>query len=70
VLQLEVLIGKLLTIDRLSTSSITLSKITTLDHKAGNNPMERTPFEMERLPTLSHSFLSFNEVHHIQNKQL
>ena len=57
VIQFKVLISKPLTIDWLSTSSITMGKITSLDHKVGNNPMECTPFVMKRFPTLSPPFL-------------
>ena len=57
VIQFKVLIGKPLTIDWLSTSSITMGKITSLDHKVGNKPLKCTLFVMKRFPTLSPSLL-------------
>jgi len=40
VLQLEVLVGKLLTIDTSATSAIASGKVATLDHKVGDDTME------------------------------
>ena len=41
VLQLEVFIGELFTVDWLSTSSIVLGKVATLAHESGNDSVER-----------------------------
>lgn len=40
VLQLEVLVGELVAIDRFATSAITLGEVTTLDHKLLDNTVE------------------------------
>jgi len=40
VLELEVLIGELLAIDGLSTSSVVVGKVTTLEHELGNDTVE------------------------------
>jgi len=37
---LEVLIGELIAVDRLSTGTIATSEIATLDHEFGNDPVE------------------------------
>jgi len=41
VLQLEVLIGKLLAVDGLSSSAVVVSEVTSLAHELGNDAMER-----------------------------
>ena len=40
VLQLEVFIGELLSVDRLATSAVSLGEITPLDHKVFDNSMK------------------------------
>jgi len=40
VLQLEVLISKLLTIDRLTTSAVMVGEVTTLEHELGDDAVE------------------------------
>lgn len=60
-LDLEILIGKLLSVYRFPTSSITKGEVTTLKHKARNNSMETTPLVMERFATLSNTFLPWND---------
>merc|ERR1719244_1322743 len=49
VLQLEILILKLGTVDRLATSTISSSEVTPLAHKVGNHPVERRSLETEPL---------------------
>jgi len=45
----EVLISKLLTIDGLSTSSIVFGEVSSLNHEVGNDPMESGSLESESL---------------------
>lgn len=66
VLQFKVLISKTFPKYWLSTTPITKSKITALDHKAWNNPVKWAPFIIKCFPTLPNSFLPCNE--RIQNK--
>lgn len=51
VLELEVLIGKLGTVDGLSTSTVASSKVTTLEHKVRNDSMKRATFVTESVLT-------------------
>jgi len=44
VLQLEVLVSELLAVDGLSTGSIVLGEVTTLQHELGDDTMERAAF--------------------------
>lgn len=55
VFQFKVLIRKFITINRFPALSITMSEIASLDHKAGNNPVERSSFVMKRLSAFSNS---------------
>ena len=41
---LEVLVLELVPIDGLASGTVKIRKITTLEHKIGNNPMENAPF--------------------------
>lgn len=59
-LEFEVFIGELSTIDWLPTSSISTGEITTLDHKTWYYSMECATFIMERLPAFTNPFLSWN----------
>lgn len=58
VLQLEVLIGELLSIDGFTSGSVSSSEVTTLDHEVGNNPMEDRSLVVQRLSALSDSLFS------------
>jgi hypothetical protein len=57
-LDLEVLISELHAIDRFTTPSITKSEVTSLEHEARDNSVERASLVVERLATLASSFLS------------
>jgi hypothetical protein len=50
-LYFEVLIRKLLTVDRLTTCAITFGKVTTLCHEAIDYSMESTALIVEHLAT-------------------
>ena len=52
VLEREILVGKLVAIDRLSTCSISSSDVSTLSHKLSDNTMERRSFIMKRFSSL------------------
>ena len=60
-LQLEILILELLSEDRLSTSSVTHSEVSSLGHEAWDDSVELGTLEMEWLSTLSYSLLSSAE---------
>lgn len=57
-LVVEVLVTELFSVNRLTSSSISTSKITTLDHKTLNNTVESASLVMKRLSTASLSLLS------------
>lgn len=65
-LQLEILISKLLSVNWFSTSSITKCEITSLNHETGYNPMKFATLEMERFSTLSNALLPWN---YMENKK-
>ena len=48
-LQLEVLVFKLVAIDRLSTSSVVVSEVTSLAHELGDDTVERRSLVAESL---------------------
>lgn len=58
VLQLEVLIGELLTIDGLTSSSISIREISALDHEAGNDTVENRTLVVKGLSMSTHTLLS------------
>lgn len=58
VLELEVLVSKVCAIDRLSSPSITKGEVTSLNHEAGNDPVECAPLVVKGLPTFTHTFLT------------
>ena len=49
VLVVQIFVSELLTVDGLATSAVTVGKITTLEHKLGNNTMEGGALEVEGL---------------------
>mmetsp|Transcript_26632 Transcript_26632/g.61241 ORF Transcript_26632/g.61241 Transcript_26632/m.61241 type:complete len:245 (+) Transcript_26632:246-980(+) len=53
VLDSEVLVLKLLPIDRLATRPIAVGEVSSLAHELGDDPMEATVLVVERLPTLA-----------------
>jgi len=57
-LRLEVLISKLCSIDRLSTSTITLGKVASLEHEIRDHTVENRTLVVQRLSRLSNSLLS------------
>ena len=57
-LVVEVLVTELFSVNRFTSSSISTSKIATLDHKTLNNTVERAALVVERLSTTSLSLLS------------
>ena len=57
VLQFEVLISKLLSIDWLTTHAISVSEVTSLDHEARNNSVEWASLVVQRFPRFPSSFL-------------
>ena len=57
-LQLEVLVVKLLTINGLTSSSVSGSEVSSLDHEVGDNTMEDGALVVKRLSRLSNSLLS------------
>ena len=57
-LELEVLISKLITIDRLTTSAISICEVTSLCHEPWNNSMEMRSLVPELDSFSSLSFLS------------
>ena len=48
VLDLEVLVVELATVNRLTSSTVTVRKVTTLDHEIGNDSVKVGAFVMER----------------------
>lgn len=55
---LEVLVGELLSVDRLPAGTIPPREITTLQHEVGNHTVEFAAFKVERHPSLADSLLS------------
>ena len=47
--EIEVLVFKLHAVDRFATGAVSAGEISTLRHKAWNNPVERGALKMERL---------------------
>jgi hypothetical protein len=61
VLQLEVLISELSTIDGLATGTVALGEVTTLAHEVGNDSMESASLEVKGLARSSLTFLTSAE---------
>ena len=58
VLQLEVLVVELLSVDGLTSSSVSGSEISSLDHEVGNNAVEDRTLVVKRLSGLADSLLT------------
>jgi hypothetical protein len=61
VLSLEVLVGELLSVDGLATSSISLGEVTSLAHELGDDSVELAALEVEGLAGLAGSLLTSAE---------
>ena len=61
VLELEVLISELLAVDGLTTSSVTLGEVSSLEHEVGDHTVEDGSLEVEGLSGLSGSLLTSAE---------
>ena len=57
-LQLEVLVGELLSVDGLAAGSVAVGEVSSLDHEVLDNTMERASFEMQGLSALALSLLT------------
>ena len=57
-LDLEVLIGELGTVDGLATTAITAGEVATLAHEAGDDPVEGAALVVERLARATHTLLT------------
>ena len=57
-LQLEVLIVELATIDGLTTSSVTTGEVATLAHEVGDDSVESTSLEVQGLARLAPTLLT------------
>lgn len=60
-LSLEVLVGELLSVDGLATSSISLGEVTSLAHELGDDSVELAALEVEGLAGLAGSLLTSAE---------
>jgi len=58
VLELEVLISELLSVDGLTSCSISIGEVSTLTHEIGNNSVEDAALEVKGLSSLSCSLLT------------
>lgn len=56
--ELEILICEALSIDRFTASSISISKVSTLDHKLRNDSVECASLVVERLSLLANTLLT------------
>jgi len=54
----EVLVGEFLTVDGLTTSTVSASEVTTLAHELRDHTMERGTLEVERAAGFAHSLLA------------
>jgi len=61
-LQLEVLIGELGSVDRLTTSSVALGEVSSLAHKLGDDSVERASLEVKWLSRGSSALLTFKKI--------
>lgn len=60
-LLLEVLIGKLLTVDRLATSAVAASEVATLQHELGDDTVEGGALVVQRLARAASALLTSAE---------
>jgi len=60
-LELEVLIGKLLPVNRLAAAAVAVGEVAALDHEVGDDAVETTPLVVKGLPTLASSLLASAE---------
>ena len=57
-LQLEVLVGELLSVDGLAAGSVAVGEVSSLDHEVGDNAVEDGSLVVEGLSRLANSLLS------------
>ena len=57
-LQLEVLVGELLSVNGLAAGSVAVGEVSSLDHEVGNNAVEDGSLVVEGLSRLANSLLS------------
>jgi len=65
VLQLEMFIRKLVTINALPSCSISTGEVTSLYHKIWDYTMKVAALEMKVFATLSHTLVSFAQMHEV-----